>query len=93
MNEGLVRPGRDEGLPELLALLEGDAEAFETLKRAVGTNFARKGRILAQALLVAGNSKNRKYLPAARALVAHEDQVIAEHALWCAERLQNEQEA
>ncbi|MDR2513661.1 MAG: hypothetical protein LBD02_00430 [Christensenellaceae bacterium] len=89
MNEGLTKPGPDEGLPELLDILEGDEAAFKALKEAVGSNFARKGRILAQALLVAGNSGDARYLEAARALTVHEDEAIAEHALWCAERLQN----
>lgn len=71
----------------LETLLRFDKAARAQLGAAIGANEARPGRVLAQAALAAGNSGNRAYLPALKALCAHENPIVAGHARWAAERL------
>ena len=72
---------------ELERLLRFDKAARAEVGALIGANEARPGRVLAQAALAAGNGGNRAHRPLLEALCAHENVVVAEHARWAVERL------
>ena len=84
-NAGKSRSGGD-GEPSLYALLAGDKMTFQKLKEDVGTNFARKNRILAQALLCAADRGDPGLRPLVEPYLSHTDEAIRAHAAWCLDR-------
>jgi epoxyqueuosine reductase len=71
------------GICALEPLLRGDPAAMESLRAAIGTNYARKHRIQAQAALLAGNSGDRTMIPALVELLReHPAEHVRRHSAW-----------
>ena len=68
-------------------LLRGDAAQYETLAGYIGSNFARMKRIRPQAAICAGNSADRRYVPALAALLSQSDETLRSHAAWALGKL------
>ncbi len=84
----------EEPVPETLAadcdlegLLRGDAAQRERLAAVIGTNYARRGRLMAQAALCAGNSGDRRYVPLLTPLLGELALPVRVHAAWALGRL------
>ncbi len=77
----------DLELDDLLAPAETFGRTMSALGTAVGKNYARPQRILAQVALLAGNSGDRKYLAALQSLCESENPVVREHARWASAQL------
>lgn len=76
--------------PETFALeklLRFEGETRERARAILGANYARLRRVLAQALIAAGNSGETSLLPLVEALRGHEAPAIAAHADWACARL------
>lgn len=73
---------------EIEGLLRGDEEQRRKLAAAIGANYARRGRLMAQAALCAGNSGDRRYVPALRAMLAEEALPARAHAIWALRQLE-----
>jgi len=84
--ESLRRPEADAPftLEELLCCTPETLERFAAL---YGRNYANRNRIIAQALLAAGNSGDEKYLPYIQAYMSSPSATVQEHAVWAAERI------
>lgn len=54
----------------------------------IGSNYARPRKLQAQAAILSGNSGDRAYLPILEKLVSNQDEVVAEHARWAMQRIQ-----
>jgi epoxyqueuosine reductase len=72
---------------DIAGLLEGDGARYEKLAEYIGTNFARKNRIRAQAALCAGNSGDRAYVPLLAALLNDDHTALRCHAAWALGKL------
>ena len=66
------------------------SEATSRLAEKIGRNAARPQRIRAQAALLAGNSRNPKYLPVLRAWAQLPFETVREHAQWAIEQIELE---
>jgi formate hydrogenlyase subunit 6/NADH:ubiquinone oxidoreductase subunit I len=71
-------------------LLEQDEAAFKCLSRKIGRNMAITNRILNQAAIIAGNSREKAYLPILEKLCCHPSPAVSEHAKWAVKVLSNE---
>ena len=71
----------------LEALLSAPKQTAQTLKSAIGANLAIPNRVLAQALIIAGNSGRRELLPLVEKLCDHPSALVSEHAKWAAAQL------
>ena len=80
-------PRTDLVEPPLSDLLQLDDAAFR--RKFSGSPIKRIGRnrFVRNCLIAAGNSSNRALLPQVEALLADEDPVVAESAIWARERL------
>jgi epoxyqueuosine reductase len=67
---------------DIAGLLSGDKARYDKLAGYIGTNFARKKRILAQAAICAGNSGSKAYVPGLAALLCDDNTVVRSHAAW-----------
>jgi len=65
------------------------AEARQAMEHALGANYARPNRVLAQAALLAANSGDARRLPALLSLCESENDALREHARWAVNVLQN----
>lgn len=85
---------RSETLPpvSLETLLNHPREAAAALRDVIGANLALPNRVLAQALLVAGCSKNRAWLPAVSQWINHPSPTVAAHAQWAFQTLAEEEQ-
>jgi len=72
---------------KLSAILENPSASAKTLAPLLGTNLMRPRRLLAQALLCAGNSGRTSLAPLAAAWKNDPDPVVSDHAQWAWERL------
>lgn len=70
-------------------LLDPSGEVLEHFGALYGRNYAIRNRIIAQALLAAGNSGDMKYLPRIRALKESPSPLVREHAAWAEEKMTN----
>lgn len=68
----------------LKALLAGD---WKPLAPFIGANYARRGRILGRAALVAGNLRDKSLLPLLRLVAQNEGSPAREHAAWAIDRI------
>ncbi len=73
-------------------MLKQDEAAMSLLSVMIGRNMARAGRVLAQACIVAGNSREKAYLPILNELCHHPSPVVAEHANWAVKILSTQAE-
>ncbi|MBR5231910.1 MAG: epoxyqueuosine reductase [Clostridia bacterium] len=76
----------DFTLEELLLCSD---ETLERFGEMYGRNYAVRNRVIAQALLAAGNSGNEAYLPL---IVAYKDSaspIVREYAAWAEEKMKN----
>jgi ferredoxin len=73
-------------------ILKQDEDAMSHLSVLIGRNMARAGRVLAQACIAAGNSREKAYLPMLNKLCQHPSPVVAEHAKWAVQILSAEPE-
>ena len=80
---------RDTGKYEftLEELLQCTPETLQRFGEIYGRNYAVRNRIIAQALLAAGNSGDLKYLPYIEVLRASASPAVQEHAAWAAENI------
>ena len=60
----------------------------ERIRPRIGTNLSIPNRMLAQACLIAGNSKDSSYLPLLNKLCNHPSAIVAEHATWAVHQLE-----
>lgn len=63
-------------------LLKQDEVAISRLSEKIGSNMARANRVLAQACIAAGNSREKGYLSVLNELCKHPSPTVAEHAKW-----------
>lgn len=68
-------------------LLVCTAETLERFGALYGRNYAVRNRIIAQALLAAGNTGDMKYLPYIEPLTSNPSPTVKEHACWAAEKI------
>ena len=83
--------GRTLGLKldELITLDQAEfSRAIAKLSSEIGRNAARPQRVRAQAALLAGNSRNAKYLPVLREWVKLPFDAVSEHARWAIEQIE-----
>lgn len=73
----------------LMELLECTQETLQRFGSMYGRNYAIRNRIIAQALLAAGNSGDMQYMPLIQALKTAPSPVVREHAAWAEERMTN----
>jgi epoxyqueuosine reductase len=66
----------------LADLLKQDEGALARLSGMIGKNMALPNRVLAQAVIIAGNSTEKAYLPILNKLCQHPSATVAEHAKW-----------
>ena len=71
-------------------LLRSEKTVLDVIALALGKNYARDERVLAQAAIVAGNSGDPKLLPLLAALDEHPSEAVREHARWAHEVLRRE---
>ncbi len=79
--------GTDEAGFSIMELLECSKETLERFGTMYGRNYAIRNRIIAQALLAAGNSGDSQYLPLIRQLKASPSPIVSEHAAWAEEKM------
>lgn len=72
---------------DIAGLLAGDGARFAKLAEYIGSNFARKKRIRAQAAICAGNSGNRAYVPLLAKLMQDDADTLRRHAAWALGKL------
>lgn len=72
---------------DIEGLLREDAAQYEALAGYIGKNFARMKRIRAQAAICAGNSADRRYVPALAALMGEDGETLRSHAAWALGKL------
>lgn len=65
------------------------AEMLERFGALYGRNYAIRNRIIAQALLAAGNSGDPKYLPRIQELKDSPSPLVREYAAWAEEKMKN----
>lgn len=74
--------------------MTADSAAFSNsvtrLSEEIGRNAARPQRIRAQAALLAGNSKNRSYLPVLRQWEKLPFEAVKQHAHWAIEQIESD---
>lgn len=70
-------------------MLDPAAETLERFGALYGRNYAIRNRIIAQALLAAGNSGDIKYLPKILQLQESPSPLVREHAQWAEKRMKN----
>lgn len=70
-------------------MLDPAAEMLERFGALYGRNYAIRNRIIAQALLAAGNSGDTKYLPRIHELKDSPSSLVREHAVWAEEKMKN----
>jgi len=82
-----MREKSDQSAFALEELLACSSETLARFGELYGRNYAIRNRIIAQALLAAGNSGNMAYLPQIEALTASPSPLVREHAQWAAKRM------
>lgn len=75
----------------LQELLTRPKDACVLLKDQIGANLALPNRVLGQALLLAGCSKDPSLLPIVQGLTRHPSPVVSEHARWASAILLEEE--
>ena len=83
-NERNREPDNSFTLREYLSLSDDMLSVFA---ERYGKNYANKNRILSQAALAAGNSKDQSLVPLLLRLVESKSKTVAEHARWALNRL------
>lgn len=68
------------------------SQAASRLAKEIGRNAARPQRIRAQAALLAGNSKEKSYLPVLRSWAQLPFEAVQKHALWAIRQIEMETE-
>jgi epoxyqueuosine reductase len=76
---------------DIAGLLRGDEARYEKLAEYIGANFAKPKRILLQAVVSAGNSGNRAYVPQLAELLMQGNAALRCHAAWALGRLGGEE--
>lgn len=79
----------DEDAFSLRALLQCDADTLSRFAALYGRNYAIRNRILAQALLAAGNSCDAALLADIAPLKDSASAAVAQHAAWAETKLKN----
>lgn len=72
---------------DLAELLRAPKEIARALAPEIGYNLALPNRVLGQALLLAGNSGEKKLLSLVTPWMEHPSPLVREHARWAADRL------
>ena len=67
------------------------SQAAAKLAQEIGRNAARPQRIRAQAALLAGNSRNKQYLPVLRSWAQLPFEAVRAHALWAIRRIEKQE--
>ena len=76
-------------LDELMTLDQTEfSQAIAKLSYEIGRNAARPQRVRAQAALLAGNSRNARYLPVLREWSNLPFRAVKEHAQWAIEQIE-----
>lgn len=76
-------------LDELVTLEQTEfSQAIAKLSGEIGRNAARPQRVRAQAALLAGNSRDVKYLPVLREWAKLPFEAVSEHARWAIEQIE-----
>ena len=71
-------------------LLEADSETLAELAGYIGTNYAHRTRVQAQAALVAGNQRDPACLPALEILAEDDNNPVGmEHARWAISKIRS----
>lgn len=73
-------------------LLKQDDNTLSRLSDNIGRNIAIPNRVLSQAVIAAGNSREKAYLPILNKLCQHPSQTVREHAKWAVKILSIEAE-
>jgi epoxyqueuosine reductase len=68
-------------------LLKQDKGTLARLSEKIGRNMAIPNRVLSQAIIAAGNSGKKAYLPILDPLCHHPSQTVSEHAKWAVKKL------
>lgn len=76
---------------DISGLLRGEEARYEKLAGYIGSNFARPKRIRLQAVICAGNSGNRAYVPGLAALLSEDGAALRCHVAWALGRLGGEE--
>lgn len=63
-------------------LINQDSGTLARLAQKIGRNMTLPNRVLSQAVIIAGNSGERAYLPVLDKLCDHPSQAVSEHAKW-----------
>ena len=71
-------------------LLAEPKVSAKELGQNIGNNMAISNRLLAQACICAGNSRDKRYLPILQELSNHPSETVSAHASWAAEILTRE---
>lgn len=79
----------DASALSLQELLSSPKAAAQSLRSRIGANLAIPNRVLSQSCILAGCSGDKTLLPLVEALRNHPSPVVAEHAAWAAEKLNN----
>ena len=70
----------------LEALLAGE---YKALAPFLGANYARRGRVMGRAALIAGNLGDRRALPRLKELARISEPPMREHAAWAVRRIES----
>lgn len=77
--------GKAEKLDDILA----DIKLYcEKMRPRIGSNLTIPNRVLAQACVIAGNSKDTSNLSLLNKLCDHPSAIVAEHATWAVHQLE-----
>jgi epoxyqueuosine reductase len=76
----------------IVDLIKQDDGTLTRLSGRIGRNMAIPNRVLAQAIIVAGNSREKAYLSMLNKLCQHPSAAVAEHAKWAVNCLSTETE-
>ena len=86
--EVVSAPENMQELTKLIYLLDGETDPWHRQRQELfGTNYMRRERMCAQALIVAGNTKRRDLLCVIDGLAESDNPAIAQHAKWAAEKI------
>lgn len=86
-NKGSIVDEQNEKEPSLAALLTLSPQTHEGLRQAIGTNYARKTRLLSAAFLACANSGRAEFLPLLEPYTHHENALLRSHSRWAMEMI------
>ncbi len=83
--------GKTQQNVPLLTLLEQPKTAAEALRLRIGANLTIPNRLLSQACMLAGCSRDSTYIEALMRLTLHPSDAVRTHASWAVAKLQEDQ--